>query len=167
MAQLNGCDAEELRYGMKTYRGVDRRFDFKLKNDKIVFLSDYAHHPKEIYQSARSIRELYKDKKITVIFQPHLYTRTRDFYKEFAESLSLLDKVVLTEIYPAREEPIPGVTSQLIYDNLKEGVEKVMIHKDEVLDYVKTHDFEVLIVLGAGDLDNQVQEIEKILTQKY
>jgi UDP-N-acetylmuramate--alanine ligase len=167
MAQLNGCDAEELRYGMKTYRGVDRRFDFKLKNDKIVFLSDYAHHPKEIYQSARSIRELYKDKKITVIFQPHLYTRTRDFYKEFAESLSLLDKVVLTEIYPAREEPIPGVTSQLIYDNLKEGVEKVMIHKDEVLDYVKTHDFEVLIVLGAGDLDNQVQEIENILTQKY
>ena len=152
---------------MKTYRGVDRRFDFKLKNDKIVFLSDYAHHPKEIYQSARSIRELYKDKKITAIFQPHLYTRTRDFYKDFAESLSQLDEVVLTEIYPAREEPIPGVTSQLIYDNLKEGVEKVMIHKDEVLDFVKAHDFEVLIVLGAGDLDNQVEQIEKILSQKY
>ena len=167
MAQLSGCNAEELRYGMKTYRGVDRRFDFKLKNDKIVFLSDYAHHPKEIYQSARSIRELYKDKKITAIFQPHLYTRTRDFYKDFAESLSLLDEVVLTEIYPAREEPIPGVTSQLIYDNLKEGVEKVMIHKDEVLDFVKAHDFEVLIVLGAGDLDNQVEQIEKILSQKY
>ena len=167
MAQLSGCNAEELRYGMKTYRGVDRRFDFKLKNDKIVFLSDYAHHPKEIYQSARSIRELYKDKKITAIFQPHLYTRTRDFYKDFAESLSQLDEVVLTEIYPAREEPIPGVTSQLIYDNLKEGVEKVMIHKDEVLDFVKAHDFEVLIVLGAGDLDNQVEQIEKILSQKY
>ena len=98
MAQLNGCSSEELKYGMKTYRGVDRRFDFKIKNDKIVFLSDYAHHPKEIYQSARSIRELYRDKKITVIFQPHLYTRTRDFYKDFADSLSMLDEVVLCDI---------------------------------------------------------------------
>jgi UDP-N-acetylmuramate--alanine ligase len=167
MAQLNGCQAEEIKYGMKTYGGVDRRFDFKLKNDKIVFLSDYAHHPKEIYQSARSIRELYKDRKITVIFQPHLYSRTHDFYLDFAESLSLLDEVVLTEIYPARELPIPGVTSKLIYDNLKEGVQKMMIAKDDVLDFVKEHDFEVLIVLGAGDLDNLVPEMEKILSKRY
>lgn len=167
MAQLNGCSSEELKYGMKTYRGVDRRFDFKIKNDKIVFLSDYAHHPKEIYQSARSIRELYRDKKITVIFQPHLYTRTRDFYKDFADSLSMLDEVVLCDIYPAREEPIPGVTSQLIYDNLKEGVEKKMIHKEDVLSFVKDNDFEVLVVLGAGDLDNYVPQIEKILQDKY
>ena len=163
MAQLNGCTAEELKYGMKTYGGVDRRFDFKIKNDRIVFLSDYAHHPKEIYQSAKSIRELYKDKHITAIFQPHLYTRTRDFYKDFAEALSQLDEVVLTEIYPARELPIEGVTSQLIYDNLKPGVKKEMIQKDEVLDFVKNHKFEVLIVLGAGDLDNQVPQITKIL----
>ena len=166
MAQLNGCSAEELRYGMQTYDGVDRRFDFKIKNDKMVFLSDYAHHPKEIYQSAKSIRELYKDKHITAIFQPHLYTRTRDFYKDFAEALSQLDEVVLTEIYPAREKPIDGVTSQLIFDNLKPGVKKEMIHKDEVLDYVKNHQFEVLIVLGAGDLDNQVPQITKILNSK-
>ena len=166
MAQLNGCNAEELRYGMKTYGGVDRRFDFKIKNDRLVFLSDYAHHPKEIYQSAKSIRELYKDKHITAIFQPHLYTRTRDFYKDFADALSQLDEVILTEIYPAREEPIEGVTSKLIYDNLKEGVKKEMIHKDQVLDYVKTHDFEVLIVLGAGDLDAQVPAITKILNRK-
>ncbi len=166
MAQLNGCTAEELKYGISTYHGVDRRFDFKIKTDKLVFMSDYAHHPKEIFQSARSIRELYKDKKITAIFQPHLFTRTRDFYKDFADSLSLLDKVVLCEIYPAREEPIPGVTSQLIYDNLKPGVEKEMIKKDDVLDYVKTHDFEVLVVLGAGDLDNYVPQIEKILLSK-
>ncbi len=106
MAQLNGCTAEELRYGMKTYAGVDRRFDFKIKNDRHVFLSDYAHHPKEIYQSAKSIRELYKDRKITAIFQPHLYTRTRDFYQDFANSLSLLDEVILCDIYPAREKPI-------------------------------------------------------------
>lgn len=166
MAQLNGCTAEELKYGMKTYGGVDRRFDFKIKSDKMVFLSDYAHHPKEIYQSAKSIRELYSDRKITALFQPHLYTRTRDFYKDFADSLSLLDRVVLCDIYPAREEPIPGVTSKLIYDNLKDGVEKEMIHKEDVLDYVKTHDFDVLVVLGAGDLDNMVPEIAKELEKK-
>ena len=166
MAQLNGCTAEELKYGMKTYGGVDRRFDFKIKTERIVFLSDYAHHPKEIYQSARSIRELYKDKHITAIFQPHLYTRTRDFYKDFADALSQLDEVVLTEIYPAREQPLEGVTSQLIYDNLKESVKKEMIRKDEVLNYVKNHKFEVLIVLGAGDLDNQVPQITEILNSK-
>lgn len=167
MAQLCGCTAEELKYGMKTFRGVDRRFDFKIKTDRIVFLSDYAHHPKEIRQSAMSIRELYRDKKITAIFQPHLYSRTRDFYKDFAESLSLLDEVVLCDIYPAREEPIPGVTSQLIYDNIAPNVKKVMIHKEDVPAYVRDNDFEVLVVLGAGDLDNYVPEIEKILSSKY
>ena len=166
MAQLNGCTAEELKRGMQTYGGVDRRFDFKIKTDKLVFLSDYAHHPKEIYQSARSIRELYKDKHITAIFQPHLYTRTRDFYKDFADALSQLDEVILTEIYPARELPIEGVTSKLIYDNLKPGVKKEMIQKDDVLNFVKDHSFEVLIVLGAGDLDNQVPEIAKLLNNK-
>ena len=166
MAQLNGCTAEELRYGMKTYGGVDRRFDFKIKTDRLVFLSDYAHHPKEIYQSARSIRELYRDRRITAIFQPHLYTRTRDFYRDFADALSQLDEVVLTEIYPARELPIEGVTSQLIYDNLKPGVEKRLIQKADVLDYVSSHDFDVLVILGAGDLDNMVPQITKILEKK-
>ena len=166
MAQLNGCTAEELKYGIQTYRGVDRRFDFKIKTDKLVFLSDYAHHPKEIYQSARSIRELYKDKHITAIFQPHLYTRTRDFYKDFAEALSQLDEVILTEIYPARELPIEGVTSKLIYDHLKPGVKKQIIRKEDVLDLVKSRDFEVLIVLGAGDLDNQVPKITELLKSK-
>ncbi len=166
MAQLNGCTAEELKYGMKTYSGVDRRFDFKIRNAKHVLLSDYAHHPKEIYQSAKSLRELYKGRKITAIFQPHLYTRTRDFYKDFADALSQLDEVVLTEIYPAREQPIPGVTSQLIYDNLKPGVEKHMIKKDDVLDYVKSRDFDVLVILGAGNLDNYVPQITKIILAK-
>ena len=166
MAQLNGCTAEELKNGMKTYGGVDRRFDFKIKTKELVFLSDYAHHPKEIYQSAKSIRELYKDKHITAIFQPHLYTRTRDFYKDFAEALSQLDEVILTEIYPARELPIPGVTSQLIYDNLKEGVKKQMIQKADVLDFIREHEFEVLIVLGAGDLYHQVPAITKILKER-
>ena len=166
MAQLNGCTAEELKYGMKTYGGVDRRFDFKLNDSRHVFLSDYAHHPQEISQSAKSIRELYKHRKITAIFQPHLYTRTRDFYREFASALSQLDEVVLCDIYPAREEPIPGVTSKLIYDHLSEGVEKKMIQKSEVLDFVKSRDFDVLVILGAGDLDNYASEITKILKSK-
>ena len=166
MAQLNGCTAEELRYGMRTYAGVDRRFDFKIKNDKHVFLSDYGHHPKEVLQSARSLKELFKGRKITVIFQPHLYTRTRDFYHEFADALSNFDEVVLTEIYPAREEPIEGVTSKLIFDNLKLGVEKTIIRKDDVLDYVKSRDFDVLVVLGAGNLDNYVPQIAKIIDSK-
>lgn len=166
MAQLNGCTAEELKYGMETYHGVDRRFDFKIKNDRHVFLSDYAHHPKEILQSARSLKELYKNRKITAIFQPHLYSRTRDFYKDFADALSNFDEVILTEIYPARELPIEGVTSKLIYDNLKPDVEKSMIKKDDVLNLVKNRDFDVLITLGAGDLDNFVPQITQIIEEK-
>jgi len=166
MAQLAGCTAEELRYGLKTYSGVERRFDFKIKDDRLVFLSDYAHHPKEILQSARSIRQLYSDRKITAIFQPHLYTRTRDFYQDFADALSLLDEVILTEIYPAREQPIEGVTSQLIYDRLRPDIEKQIIRKDDVLELVKSRSFDVLIVLGAGDLDNMVPQMTKILKSK-
>ena len=166
MAQLAGCTAEELKYGMKTYRGVDRRFDFKINDSRHVLLSDYAHHPKEIYQSAKSIRELYKGRHITAIFQPHLYTRTRDFYRDFADALSQLDEVILTEIYPAREQPIEGVTSQLIYDNLRPGIEKSIIRKDDVLDLVKQRDFDVLVILGAGNLDNYMPQITKIIENK-
>ena len=166
MAQLNGCTAEELRYGMRTFHGVDRRFDFHVKNDRHVLISDYAHHPKEILESARSIRQLYSDRRITAIFQPHLYTRTRDFYCEFADALSLLDEVILCDIYPAREEPIPGVTSQLIYDALKPGVERSMTTLSDVLPLVKSRDFDVLVVLGAGDLDTLVPQMAKILEAK-
>ena len=166
MAQLAGCSAEELRIGLKTYQGVERRFDFKIKTDKLVFLSDYAHHPKEIYQSVRSIRELYKNRHITAIFQPHLYTRTRDFYPDFADALSLLDEVILTEIYPARELPIEGITSQLIYDRLRPGIEKQIIQKSDILRLVNSRTFDVLIVLGAGDLDNMVPAMTQILKRK-
>ena len=166
LAQLSGCTAEELRRGMKSYEGVDRRFDFKLKNDRHVLLSDYAHHPKEILQSAKSLKEIYPNRKITVIFQPHLYSRTNDFYRDFAEALSHFDEVVLTEIYPAREEPIPGVTSALIYDNLSSNVEKQMIRKDNVLEFAKGRDFDVLVVLGAGNLDNYVGQLTEIIKEK-
>ncbi|PJI20108.1 UDP-N-acetylmuramate--L-alanine ligase [Prevotella intermedia] len=166
LAQLSGCTADELRRGMKSYEGVDRRFDFKLKNDRHVLLSDYAHHPKEILQSAKSLKEIYPNRKITVIFQPHLYSRTNDFYRDFAEALSHFDEVVLTEIYPAREEPIPGVTSALIYDNLSSNVEKQMIRKDDVLEFAKGRNFDVLVILGAGNLDNYVGQLTEIIKEK-
>lgn len=166
LAQIGGATAEEIRTAMATFQGVDRRFDFKIKNDRIVLLSDYAHHPAEIRQSVTSIRTLYPDKKITAIFQPHLYTRTRDFYKEFADSLSLLDEVILLDIYPAREQPIPGITSQLIYDNLRPGIEKCLCKKENLLDLLKNKHLEVLITLGAGDIDNYIPQISELLKNK-
>lgn len=166
LAQISGADNEEIKVAMANFRGVDRRFDFKIKNDKVVFLSDYAHHPEEIKQSILSMRALYEDKKLTGIFQPHLYTRTRDFYKEFADSLSLLDEVILTDIYPARELPIEGVTSQLIYDQLRPGIEKTLCRKEEILDLLKQKEIEVLIALGAGDIENYVQPICEILNKQ-
>lgn len=165
LAILNGVSEEDLRKGMKSFGGVDRRFDFKVKTDKMVFLSDYAHHPNEIEQSVKSVRELYEDKKIAAIFQPHLYTRTRDFYKEFASALSLLDCVYLCDIYPARELPIEGVTSKLIYDNLRSGIEKHLIHKEDILDVARSRNFDVLMSLGAGDIENYVPQITKILSE--
>lgn len=166
LAQLCGATDEELRRGMESFGGVDRRFDFKLKTDKIVYLSDYAHHPNEIEQSVKSVRELYADKRIAAIFQPHLYTRTRDFYREFADSLSLLDEVYLCDIYPAREEPIPGVSSRLIYDNLRDGISKHLISKNEIIENVEKGTFDVLITLGAGDIENYAQQIAEVLKKK-
>ena len=166
LAQISGVNADEIKAGMASFRGVDRRFDFKIKNERIVYLSDYAHHPEEIKQSILSMRALYKDKKLTGVFQPHLYTRTRDFYKEFAESLSLLDEVILTEIYPARELPIPGISSQLIYDHLQVGVEKCICKKEDLLSLLKDKDIEVLMTLGAGDIDNYVPQICDLLKEK-
>ncbi|NCC09188.1 MAG: UDP-N-acetylmuramate--L-alanine ligase [Bacteroidia bacterium] len=166
LAHLNEVTDEEIKRGMESFRGVDRRFDFKIKNDRLVFLSDYAHHPSEIEQSVRSMRELYADKKITAIFQPHLYSRTKDFYQAFADSLSLLDEVILTEIYPARETPIDGVSSKLIYDNLRPGIEKTLCPKEELLDTLRTKQIEVLMVLGAGDVDNYVPAIGELLERK-
>ena len=165
LAQLNGVTDDELRSGMASFRGVERRFDFKIKNDRHVFLSDYAHHPAEIRESALSIRELYKDRHITALFQPHLYTRTRDFYRDFAQSLSLLNEVILVDIYPAREQPIPGVTTKLIYDLLAPGVKKMMISKDEIMSVMATKkdELDVLISLGAGDIEDFVPRITKLL----
>lgn len=165
LAQLCGVTPEELRAGMAGYRGVERRFDFKIRTPERAFLTDYAHHPAEIRQSALSIRELYEGRKITALFQPHLYTRTRDFYADFARSLSLFDEVILTEIYPAREQPIEGVTSRLIYDRLAPGVEKTLCSKADVPALIRARRPEVLVLLGAGDLDRCVPELCEILSE--
>ncbi len=166
LAQLCGCTAEELRYGAATFAGVARRFDVKLKTPRHVLVSDYAHHPKEIVRSAESLRRMFPGRRLTAVFQPHLYSRTRDFYKEFASALSLFDEVFLCEIYPAREQPIEGVTSRLIYDNLAPGVAKEMTEPDKVGDIVRNRETDVLVVLGAGDLDSRVPALVRILKEK-
>ena len=166
LAQLAGVTAEEIRGGMATFSGVDRRFDFQYKTPDRAVLTDYAHHPAEIRQSILSIRELYRGKRIAAVFQPHLYTRTRDFYMEFASSLSLLDEVILTQIYPAREQPIPGVTSRLIYDNLAQGVTKVLCDKQEVVAAVGRSQADVFILLGAGDIDALATQIVELVKNR-
>lgn len=167
LAQLNGVTDEEIKRGMASFAGPVRRFDFHLKRNDIVLLDDYAHHPAELKASIQSVKELYPDKKITGIFQPHLYTRTRDFAADFAASLSLLDELILLDIYPAREEPIPGVTSQLIFDQVTLK-KKRMIKKEELLDLVKNEaaDFQVVLMLGAGNIDRLVEPVKQILEKR-
>jgi UDP-N-acetylmuramate--alanine ligase len=164
LAWLNGATADELRHGMATFQGAKRRFDFLLKTDKLVMIDDYAHHPEELSASISSVKELYPDKKVTGVFQPHLYTRTRDFADDFARSLSLLDELILLDIYPAREKPIEGVTSKIIYD--KVTCPKIMCNKEELLPLLEgKNDIEVLLTIGAGDIDQLLEPIREILEQ--
>lgn len=156
---LTGTLTPELaRQAMKSYPGVERRFEFHLKEtgpDGRVIIDDYAHHPDELRSSIASVRALYPGRKLTVAFQPHLYSRTRDFAPEFAEALSAADEVVLIDIYPAREEPIPGVSSAIIFDRIKND-NKVMISKEDFVDTMKNRNFEILLTVGAGDLNLEV-----------
>lgn len=167
LAWLNGVIPEEIRSGMASFAGPVRRFDFHLKKEDIVLLDDYAHHPAELKASIQSVKELYPNKKVTGIFQPHLYTRTRDFAADFAASLSLLDELILLDIYPAREEPIPGVTSQIIFDQVTIP-NKRMIRKEELLDLVRKEaaSFEVVLMVGAGNIDRLVEPVKQILEKR-
>ena len=165
LAQLAGVSADEIREGMLSFGGVDRRFDFHVRRSDMVYISDYAHHPEEIKQSILSIKQLYSGKRIKAIFQPHLYSRTQDFYHEFADALSLLDDVVIMDIYPAREEPISGVTSDLIFNNLRPDIKKQLCTKATIMDSIKEKDFDVLVTLGAGDIENFADEISDFLTK--
>ena len=162
IAWLNGVTAEELKAGMKSFQGAKRRFDFHLKTDKIVLIDDYAHHPEELSASISSVKELYPNRKLTTIFQPHLYSRTKDFYKEFAKSLSLSDEIILLEIYPAREEPIEGITSQLILDNMPE-MQKKLCTKATLPEVIKNGNYDVVLIAGAGDIELLVEPVKKLL----
>ena len=168
MAEICGATADEIKTSMASFAGADRRFDFHIKRDDLVLLSDYAHHPDEVRACAKSLKELYQDKKVTALFQPHLYSRTADFYKEFAQSLSLFDKVILVDIYPAREEPIPGVTSKLIYDCLDANIEKSMCSRKYVVECIEKekNNIEVLVSLGAGDIENEIPKMKEILENR-
>ena len=160
-AWLSGAQPEEIKLALLGYMGAKRRFDMRYKSDKIVLIDDYAHHPDEVEASISSIRKLYDNKKITGIFQPHLYSCTRDFVDAFATSLSLLDELILLDIYPAREEPIEGVSSQLIFDKVTIK-NKTMCSKDEVIDMLRKKPREVVVTIGAGDIETLVPDIEQL-----
>lgn len=165
LAWLNGATPDELRHAMLTFQGAKRRFDFILKTDKIVMIDDYAHHPQELAASITSVKELYPDRKVTGVFQPHLYSRTKDFADEFAKSLSLLDELILLDIYPAREKPIEGVTSKIIFD--KVTCPKTLCNKQELLPLLENkNDIEVLLTVGAGDIDQLLEAIKEVLKEK-
>jgi len=157
-----GLDAQKVRKAIGTFKGACRRLDEQLNRKDLTYLDDYAHHPAELSSAISSIRGIFPGRKITGVFQPHLYTRTRDFADEFAQALSALDKVILLDIYPAREEPIPGVSSEMILDKITAD-EKILVHKDNLLDYLRNDNLDVLVTFGAGDIDRLVQPIKEML----
>ena len=166
VADMLEINDENIRGALASYTGVDRRFDYKLKEKNIVFIDDYAHHPEELKAIILSVKELYEGKKITGIFQPHLFSRTRDFADEFAQSLDLLDEIILLDIYPARELPIAGVSSLMLLDKIK-NKSKVLYSKEELIEKINNRQLEVLLTLGAGDIDQLVEPIKESLIKKY
>ena len=163
VALLCGVQAEEIKQAVSSFKGIERRFDFVLRDDKHTLINDYAHHPEEVKRSIESVRQLYSNKKITVIFQPHLYTRTQEFYKEFADSLSLADTIVLLDIYPARELPIEGVSSNLIYDNIKKDKVKYLSDKENICNLIEHINSQVILTLGAGDINLLMPKMKETL----
>ena len=162
IALTYGIDPQEIKKALASFSGVKRRFDLQVKNDRHIYIDDYAHHPEEISAALSSIRKAYPGMKLTAAFQPHLYTRTRDFADEFAQALSSVDKLILLEIYPAREEPIPGVTSEIIFRNVT-APEKVLLRRDEFMKYMENEEVELFVTLGAGDIDRFVGPIAQML----
>ncbi len=165
-AELCGVTADEIRRGVESFKGARRRFDFHIKSERIVFIDDYAHHPRELTAAIESIKALYPGRKLTAVFQPHLYSRTRDFADQFARSLSLSDEVILLDIYPAREEPMKGVTSEMLLEKIS-LTRKQLCNKEQLVDHLRTLDLEVLVTFGAGDIDRQLPAIEKMLRERY
>jgi UDP-N-acetylmuramate--alanine ligase len=162
---LAGASADEIKNGLDNYQGVQRRFDVKFKTDKQVYIDDYAHHPAELKAVISSVKALYPNRKVTGIFQPHLYSRTRDFASEFAASLDLLDEPVLVPIYPAREKPIPGITSETIFEKMQ-NENKHLVEKDDVAKLLENSETEIVLTMGAGNIDGIGNEIIDVLKQK-
>jgi UDP-N-acetylmuramate--alanine ligase len=162
IAWLNCVSEEELRKGMASFQGAKRRFDFHIKSGEIVLIDDYAHHPEELEASISSVRKLYPNRKLTVVFQPHLYSRTQDFYKEFAKPLSLADEVILIPVYPAREEPVPGVSSQMILD-LVTAPHKKLVNYNDLVNEINKEEIDVLLMAGAGDIELLVEPVKNKL----
>ena len=166
MAMLHGVPADSIRKAISTFSGVVRRFDIRLNIPGHTYIDDYAHHPAELAATITSIRQIWPGRRICGIFQPHLYSRTKDFYPEFASSLSLLDSVILLPIYPAREEPIPGVSSEMILDRINLSDKKI-VEKQNLLAEIGDRDTDILVTFGAGDIDRFVTPIESLLKEKY
>ncbi len=164
-AMLGGVDPQKVKEALAAFQGVERRFDIHINTPQIAYIDDYAHHPEEISSAITSIRNMFPGRKLTAMFQPHLYTRTRDFATEFAQSLSMLDELILLDIYPARELPIEGVTSEIIFNKVTIG-EKVLLKKEEALDYLKGKDIDIMITFGAGDIDRLIVPIENMLKER-
>lgn len=164
-AQQLGIKAETINAALRSFQGVKRRFDYRIKTPDVVYIDDYAHHPEELRAAITAARQLYPGKKITGVFQPHLFSRTSDFADGFAESLDLLDECILLEIYPAREQPIPGVTSQMLLDKMKIA-SKAVVKKEGVVEHLSRGPLQVLMTLGAGDIDGLIVPIENMLKQK-
>ena len=165
VAWLHGTSPAAIRQGLASYAGVERRFDVHLNTPTCAYVDDYAHHPKEIAAALSSIRNIFPGRKVTVVFQPHLFTRTRDFYVEFAEALSQAEEVILLPIYPAREEPLPGITSEIILNRI-DGAKACLVPKEELLKHLEDRTIDILITFGAGDIDRLIQPITELLSQK-
>lgn len=165
VAQQLGVKAEKIKEALRSFQGVKRRFDYRVKNSKVIYIDDYAHHPEELKAAIGAAKQLYPDKKVTGIFQPHLFTRTRDFADGFAESLDMLDECILLDVYPARELPIEGVTSQMLLDKMK-SKQKHLVKKEDLMEFLKDKPLEVLMTMGAGDIDKFVQPIEEMLKNR-
>ena len=158
----HGTAPDKIRHAIGTFEGAKRRLDVHVNDGKVTYIDDYAHHPEELATAISSIRGIFPERKVTAIFQPHLFTRTRDFAPEFAAALSKVDKLILLDIYPAREEPIPGVTSEIIFKDIT-APEKLMMHKEDLMEYLGKEDIDVLVTFGAGDIDRFIGPITEML----
>ena len=165
VALCYGIAEDKIRKAVGSFEGVWRRFDIHVNVPGCAYIDDYAHHPNELSSAISSIREIFPGRKITAVFQPHLYTRTRDFAGDFAKALSAADKLILLDIYPAREEPIPGVTSSIIFDDVTAS-SKVLMKKEELMEYLENEDIDVLVTFGAGNIDRFIEPIEKMLLER-